>query len=108
MLVFVFSYLDFKDLTDYHYIKKNSEALLIFRDENLFMFISIFLIFSILWIFLLGFGGPIAILSGFIFGQWLGTLISVVSLSAGSALLYLFAQYYFRDFIINHLDFDDN
>ena len=55
LLVFVFNYLDFKDLTDYHYIKKNSEELLSFRDENLFMFISVFLIFSILWIFLLGF-----------------------------------------------------
>ena len=104
LLVFVFNYLDFKDLTDYHYIKKNSEALLIFRDENLFMFISIFLIFSILWIFLLGFGGPIAILSGFIFGQWLGTLMSVVSLTVGSTLLYFFAQYYFRDLIISHLE----
>ncbi len=103
LLVFVFNYLDFKDLTDYQYIKKNSEALLISRDENLYMFILVFLIFSILWIFLLGFGGPIAILSGFIFGQWLGTLISVVSLSVGSTLLYFFAQYYFRDLVINQL-----
>ena len=103
LLVFVFSYLDLKDLTDYHYIKENSHALLNLRDKNLYMFIFIFLIFSILWTFLLGFATPIAILSGFIFGQWLGTLMSVISLSAGSTLLYFLAQYYFRDSVINHL-----
>ena len=103
LLVFVFSYLDLKDLTDYHYIKDNSHALLNLRDKNLYMFIFIFLIFSILWTFLLGFATPIAILSGFIFGQWLGTLMSVISLSAGSTLLYFLAQYYFRDSVINHL-----
>ena len=45
LLLFVFSYLDLKDLTDYHYIKSNSEALLILKDKNLYIFIFIFLIF---------------------------------------------------------------
>ena len=104
LIVFVFSYLDLKDLTDYYYIKENSEALLILRDKNLYMFIFIFLIFSILWILLLGFATPIAILSGFVFGQWFGTLISVISLSVGSTLLYFLAQYYFHNLVINHLE----
>ena len=104
LLLFVFSYLDLKDLTDYHYIKSNSEALLILKDKNLYIFIFIFLIFSILWTFLLGFAGPVAILSGFIFGQWLGTLVSVISFSVGSTLLYSFARYYFHDLIVNHLE----
>jgi len=104
LLIFVFSYLDFKDLKDYHYIKENSEILLDLKDKNLFFFIFIFLIFSILWIFLLGFAGPVAILSGFIFGQWLGTFVSVVSFSIGSTLLYFFGQYYFRNLVINYLE----
>ena len=104
LLVFVFNYLDFKDLTDYHYIKKIVKNYYLLGTRIYIMFISVFLIFSILWIFLLGFGGPIAILSGFIFGQWLGTLLSVVSLTVGSTLLYIFAQYYFRDLIISHLE----
>ena len=103
LFIFLFQYIDLKDLTDYYYIKKNSQELLIFKDENLYVFILIFLIFSILWTFLLGFAGPIAIFSGFVFGQWIGTLISVVAFSIGSTLLYLFAQYYFRNLVINHL-----
>ncbi len=104
LFAILFQYLDLKDLTDYYYIKKNSQALLIFKEENSYMFILIFLIFSILWTFLLGFAGPVAIFSGFLFGQWFGTLISVVSFSVGSTLLYLFVQYYFRDLAINHLE----
>lgn len=104
LLFFIFSYLDFKNLTDYHYIKENSESLINWRESNLFLFIFLFLVFSILWIFLLGFAGPIAILSGFIFGQWIGTIVSVISFSIGSTLLYVFARYYFRDLIISRLE----
>ena len=104
LLIFVFSYLDLKDLTDYNYIKENSESVLNLRDQNLLFFIFIFLIFSILWIFLLGFAGPIAILSGFIFGQWLGTFVSIISFTVGSTLLYFFARYYLRETVTNYLE----
>tara|TARA_B100000427_G_scaffold110193_1_gene91357 strand:- start:65 stop:781 length:717 start_codon:yes stop_codon:yes gene_type:complete len=104
LLVFLFSNLDFKDLSDYTYIKTNSEKLLNFKNNNLILFIFIFFIFSILWIFLLGFAGPIAILSGFIFGKWLGTMIAITSFAVGSTLLYIFANYYFRSLIINYLE----
>ena len=104
LLILLFSNLDLKDLKDFYYIKKNSEALINFKDENFLLFIFIFLALSILWIFFLGFAGPIAILSGFIFGQWLGTLISVISFTIGSTSLYIFGRYYFREFIIRHLE----
>ena len=104
LLFFIFNYLDFKNLTDYHYIKENSESLINWRENNLFLFIFLFLVFAILWIFLLGFAGPIAILSGFIFGQWIGTIVSVISFSIGSTLLYIFARYHFQDLIISHLE----
>ena len=96
LLVFLFGNLDFKDLSDYSFIKKNSEELISLKNNNLILIIFIFFIFSILWIFLLGFAGPVAIMSGFIFGKWLGTIISVLSFALGSTLLYLFANYYFR------------
>ena len=51
---------------------------------------------------LLGFGSPIAILSGFIFGQWAGTILTAVSFTIGSSLLYKIAQYYFSNFIVNN------
>jgi len=104
LLVFVFNYLDFKDFTDYHFIKKNSEALFIYKRENLFLFVFMFLIISILWTFFLGFAFPIAIISGFMFGQWYGTLISTLSLTVGSTLLYVFARRYFYQLILDHLE----
>jgi len=104
LFIFLFSYLDFNDLTDYYYIKRNSESLLEYRDNNLFLFILFFLIISIFWIFFLGFGSPVAIISGFMFGQWYGTLISLVSLTIGSTLLYIFVRRYFHYLVLDYLE----
>ncbi len=103
-LYVLFSYLDLKDLKDYTFIKNNSEVLFEFKNKNLTIFIIFFFLFSVLWIFLLGFGSPICIVCGFLFGQWVGTIISILSLSIGSTLLYIFASYYFRDIIIKYLE----
>jgi uncharacterized membrane protein YdjX (TVP38/TMEM64 family) len=46
-----------------------------------------------------GFGSPIAIFGGFIFGKWIGSLLVVIGLSFGAALLYLFANYFLKDLI---------
>ena len=60
----------------------------------------IFLIFTILWVFpFLGFGSPIALLGGFMFGKWLGTIIVVIGLSVGATFLYLFGNYFLKDLI---------
>jgi len=60
----------------------------------------IYLLFSILWIFpFLGFGSPIALVAGFIFGKWIGTVVIVFSLSIGGTLLYMFGNYFIKDFI---------
>ena len=107
LLIFLFSYLDFKDLTDYNYIKTNSEVLLSYKEDNLFFFILFFFLFTIVWVFLLGFGSPIAILSGFIFGQLYGTLITLIGLTIGSTLLYTFSRYYFRNLIFACLSLED-
>ena len=61
-------------------------------------------VLSILWVFFLGFAFPIAIISGFIFGKWYGTLISVTSFTVGSTLLYTLARHYFYQLIIKHLE----
>ena len=52
-----------------------------------------------MWILLLGFGTPLALFAGFVFGKWVGTLISVLSLSIGATLLYCLANFLFKDFI---------
>ena len=48
---------------------------------------------------MLGFGSPIALLGGFIFGKWIGTLIVVLGLSIGATFLYVFGNYFLKDLI---------
>tara|TARA_B100001059_G_C17550631_1_gene435079 strand:+ start:131 stop:646 length:516 start_codon:yes stop_codon:yes gene_type:complete len=48
---------------------------------------------------LLGFGSPILIISGILFGQWLGTAISVLSLSFGALALYSLGNFFFKDLV---------
>jgi len=97
----IFSNLDFKDLSDINFFKNNQQLLNNFKLENIFLTLVLFSIFSIIWIILLGFGSPLALFAGFVFGKWLGTLISVVSFSIGATLLYYLANSFFKDFIKN-------
>ena len=48
---------------------------------------------------LLGFGSPILLLSGIIFGKWIGTFISLISISIGTLILYIIGSYFFSDLI---------
>ena len=59
----------------------------------------LFFLGTIIWVLLLGFGSPIFLIGGFIFGKWLGTLLVVFGLSSGATLLYIFANYFFKDII---------
>ena len=59
----------------------------------------IFFIFSIIWVVLLGFGSPILLLSGILFGKWVGTIISTISISVGALSLYIIASYFFTDLV---------
>jgi uncharacterized membrane protein YdjX (TVP38/TMEM64 family) len=47
----------------------------------------------------LGFGSPVALLGGFIFGKWIGTLIVILGLSIGATFLYVFGNYFLKDLI---------
>ena len=103
-LMFVFfSSFDFKELSDVNFFKNNQQLLNDFKSKNTFLLLVLFSIFSIFWILLLGFGTPLALVAGFIFGKWLGTLVSVVSLSIGASLLYYLAGFFFKDFIKSKL-----
>jgi uncharacterized membrane protein YdjX (TVP38/TMEM64 family) len=103
LLFFVFSYLDLKDLSNYSYIKEKGELLLNFKNNNLIWFVAVFFILSLLWILFLGFGSPVCILAGFIFGKWYGTLVTLISFSIGSTLLYFVVGYYFKNFVKQNL-----
>jgi len=98
-MIVIFSNFDFKDLTDINFFKNNQQLLNNFKIDNTFLLLVLFTIFSIIWILLLGFGSPLALFAGFLFGKWVGTIVSVVSFSIGSTLLYALANFFFKDFI---------
>tara|TARA_B100001996_G_scaffold45637_1_gene32938 strand:- start:648 stop:1268 length:621 start_codon:yes stop_codon:yes gene_type:complete len=87
------------EISTYEFIKKNRNLLLDFKENNFLLTTIIFFISCILWVFLLGFGSPVALLGGFVFGKWFGTLIVILSLTIGATCLYLFANYFLKEFI---------
>tara|TARA_B100000989_G_scaffold286176_1_gene254578 strand:- start:4235 stop:4957 length:723 start_codon:yes stop_codon:yes gene_type:complete len=100
LLYLFFSNFSFKEITSYEFIKNHRNYFLNLRDTNLFILSMLFLLVTILWVFpLLGFGSPIAMLGGFILGKWLGALIVVLGLSIGATLLYIFGNYFLKDFV---------
>ena len=53
-----------------------------------------------MWVFpFLGFGSPVALLGGFIFGKWVGTIVVVCGLSIGATFLYMFGNFFLKDLI---------
>ena len=67
-LLAIFNKFSFDELTSYDFIKNNRDYLISIKESNFFLISLIFLIFTILWVLLLGFGSPIFLLGGFIFG----------------------------------------
>ena len=98
-----FIFVDVTQLNNYSYIRDKTQFLIEIRDKNVFWFAAIFFLFSIIWILLLGFATPIALVAGFLFGKIYGTLISVFGFTIGCTILYIFANQYFRDIILEKL-----
>ncbi len=99
-LFLFFSKFSLQEITSYDFIKENKSYFNMLKNSNLFLIFLIFLISTILWVFpFLGFGSPIAILGGFIFGKWIGTIVVVLGLSIGATFLYMFGNYFLRELI---------
>ena len=99
-LFLFFSKFSLQEITSYNFIKENRSYFLELKNSNLFFISIIFLTFTILWVFpFLGFGSPIALIGGFIFGKWLGTILVVLGLSIGATFLYLFGNFFLKDLI---------
>jgi len=87
------------EISSYEFIKINNEYFIELKNKNFLLISLIFFIFTIIWVFLLGFGSPILLLSGFIFGKWFGSIYAVLSLSIGATLLYIFANYFLKELV---------
>ncbi len=98
-----FIFVDVTQLNNYSYIRDKTQFLIEIRDNNLIWFSVLFFLFSIIWILLLGFATPLALVAGFLFGKLYGTLISVIGFTIGCTVLYIFANQYFKDFILEKL-----
>jgi len=46
-----------------------------------------------------GFGLPVALLAGFIFGKWLGIFILLIGMTVGASILYMLGNYFFKEVI---------
>jgi uncharacterized membrane protein YdjX (TVP38/TMEM64 family) len=98
-LLYFFSKFSIQEITSYDFIKNNRDYFFSLRENNLFLLSLMFFLFIIIWVCAAGFGSPIAIFGGFIFGKWIGSLIVMLGLSTGATLLYIFANYFLKDFI---------
>ena len=98
-LYFIFFQVEITRLNDFSYYKElqvNIDGLI---GNNLYINLLIFFVFSTVWVALLGFGSPLLITSGILFGKWVGTFISVASISLGTLILYTIASFFCKDFI---------
>ena len=98
-LYFIFSKIEVSRLGDFLYYKELQKNLEIFVGNNLIVNLFLFSIFAIIWVALLGFGSPLLIVSGILFGKWIGTFVSVVSISFGALALYALAIFFFEDLV---------
>ena len=90
-LYLIFSYIEVNRLDDFLYYKELQIDLEKTIGKNLYTNLLIFFLFSLIWVSLLGFGTPLLLISGILFGKWIGTVISVTSISIGALILYLIA-----------------
>ena len=103
-LYFIFSVIEIERLNDFKYYKELQSDLNIYISSNVFTNLIYFFIFAIIWVTLLGFGSPILIISGILFGQMIGTAVSVISISIGALILYSIGNFFFRDLVKSILE----
>jgi len=98
-LYYFFSKFSLQEVSSYEFIKNNVDYFSNLKNKNYFTLIITFFFFVVIWVLLLGFGSPVALASGFIFGKWIGTILIAISLSIGSLLLYLITIFFFKDLV---------
>ena len=88
-----------QDFTSYDLIKTNRETLEVIKNNNIILSSILFFLGTIIWVLLLGFGSPIFLVGGFVFGKWLGSFLVIFGLSTGATFLYIFANFFLKDIV---------
>ena len=103
-LYLIFSYVDITRLNDFLYYKDLQIDLEKTIGKNLYINLLAFSLFCVVWVSLLGFGSPLLLISGILFGKWIGTFISLLSISIGALILYSITSFFFKDLVYNLLE----
>ena len=103
-LYLIFSFVDVTRLDDFLYYKELQIDLEKTIGKNLYINLLAFFLFCVVWVSLLGFGTPLLLISGILFGKWIGTFISLLSISIGALILYSIASFFFKDLVYNLLE----
>ena len=98
-LYYFFSKFSFEEITSFDFIKNNRDYFFELRKSNLVLMGIFFILFTIIWVIAGGFGIPIGLLAGFIFGKWLGLFLVTFGMALGATGLYIFANYFLKDLI---------
>ena len=98
-LYFFLSKFTLEELTSYEFIKNNRDYFFELRQANLFLLSLIFMLSTVAWVVMAGFGLPVALLAGFIFGKWLGIFILITGMTIGATILYMLGNYFFKEVI---------
>ena len=99
-LYFFFSKFSLQQVISYDFIREYRTYFIDIKNSNLILVFIIFLIGTVLWVFpFLGFGSPVSLIAGFIFGKWIGTVVVVLGLSIGATFLYIFGNYFLKDIV---------
>ena len=98
-LYFFFSKYTFQEITSYEFIKNNRDYFFELKQSNILLLAGLFVLFCIIWTLAGGFGSPIVLFGGFMFGNWLGTFLLITGMTIGATMLYVFANYFLKDLI---------
>ena len=102
-LYFLLSQFSLEDISSIKIIQSNADRLNELKNKNLIFLAIFFLLFTIFWVSLLGFGTPIILIGGFIFGKWFGTILVAFSLSVGALCLCSIGKYFFYEILKKNL-----
>ena len=98
-LFLFFSKFTLQEITSYEFIKNNRDYFFDLKQSNILLLAGLFILFCIIWTLAGGFGSPIVLFGGFMFGNWLGTFLLITGMTIGATMLYVFANYFLKDLI---------
>jgi uncharacterized membrane protein YdjX (TVP38/TMEM64 family) len=102
LVTYLFFYYEIFNYVSSDFIKNDRKVIITFIEKNIFIYSFLFFLFSAIWFFLLGFGFPLVIAAGFLFGSFLGSVLLLMGFAIGSTALYVFANHYFKDLVFKY------